>query len=381
MSPTIDVGVQAEPTTLLTPSSEPKLSMKSIPKPTALIPPPPINFDLPPIAFKGLPLEAAQWTFSSSELQEIVSRAVRLSAQESFIRVLSIEILDKGIVGEAERLETLKITTQSKYRFQVHRRTMLLQAINSSASATPNDPNVICSLTNQLSETTQTCDRLVEELLRIADQQAQLAKVQDLHWASALAIALRKINKSYERRTKELREARERIEMLNAELEEAWGAAEQMAQEVDDLEAAVTDEESEESENLTTHTTHVMGVTGMAVATQARLVFSPEASPPMFSTQDESPILRPSRSRRSSRSDHSTRWNQVVAAKTRSRRTSNASLRVTRRTRSTKGCASEDNVRPPVPMLPSSCQNVSSFLDLNPHTGKHYPLPISYEPA
>ena len=261
---------------------------------------------------------------------------------------------------------------------------MLLQAINSSALATPNDPSVICSLVNQLSETTQTCDHLMTELLQIADQQAQLAKVQDLHWASALAIALRKINKSYGRRTSELKEARERIEMLNAELEEAWKVAEKMAQEVDDLEATLTDDESDESENMTTHTAHVVGVTGIAIATQATLMAPLEASPPKSdpsrnpteSTETESIILRHNRSRRNSRSDLSSRWNQVVAAKTRSQRTSNASLRVTKRNRSVAGRGPEDNLQPPpVPMLPD--RQGLSFLDLNPRAGEHYPLLFS----
>lgn len=53
------------------------------------------------------------------------------------------------------------------------------------------------------------------------------------------------------------------------------------------------------------------------------------------------------------------RWSRVVAAKTRSRRTSNASLRVTARSRSRAGRGSDDQrERPPVPDLPDS------FLDL-----------------
>ena len=79
--PTVDVGVQANTTPRLTPSPEEKPVVKSFPKPVALIPPSSINFDVVPIPFKGLPLEAAQWTFSSPELQDIVSRAIRLSAR------------------------------------------------------------------------------------------------------------------------------------------------------------------------------------------------------------------------------------------------------------------------------------------------------------
>jgi hypothetical protein len=364
------VGVQATPTPPLTPVADAKLAVKVIPKAIALVPPPQLNFDSVPIPFKGLPLEAAQWTFTSAELQQIVSRAIRLSARESFIRVLPIETLDKEIVNESERLATLKLTTQSQYRFQVHRRTMLLQALNSSASTLTDDPSTVSSLTGQLSETTAQCDRLMEELLRISDQQAQLVKVQDLHSASALAIALRKINKSYERRINELRGAQEKIEVLEAELEEAWREAEKVAQEIDQLDAGISDDESED---ITIHTAHMVGVTGTAVATDAKLISPTETSAPTdFPTKqiqsqatesDTNPSPTPSAAPSRRNSERGSRWSRVTAAKTRSRRTSNASLRVTKRSLSRAGRVSEDRLRPPVPSFPESLQG-NSFLDL-----------------
>jgi hypothetical protein len=102
-----DLGIQAGPIHPVSSNPETKLAIKAVPKAVTLVPPPKINFESVPILFKGLPLEAAQWTFSSAELQDIVSRAIRLSARESFIRVLSIETLDKEIVNENERLATL----------------------------------------------------------------------------------------------------------------------------------------------------------------------------------------------------------------------------------------------------------------------------------
>ena len=363
------MGVKAAPT-ISRSSTAAKLTVKTIPKTVALVPPPKINFDSVPIPFKGLPLEAAQWTFSSSELQEVVSRAIRMSAQESFIRVVSADTLDNGVVKENERLATLKLMTQSQYRFQVHRRTMLLQALNSSASAVPHDPSTVSNLAGQLSETTSQCDRLLEELLRISDQQTQLSKLQDLHWASALAIALRKINKSYERKTNELRGARDKIEMLEAELEEAWKEAENVAQEIDNLQASMSDEEIDDSEEVTMHTAHVVGVTGLAIASTAKLMSGTESSPPVaiaFPTQTPEP-RPPSRSnsvvsRRNS--ERSSRWMRVAAAKTRSRRTSNASLRVTKRSVSRAGRSSEDKLQPPpVPNIPGNFHE-TSFLDLD----------------
>jgi chromosome segregation ATPase len=139
-------------------------------------------------------------TFNSQELQELVSRAIRLTARESFIRLLSLENLDRALPAEAERLSASKSATQSKYRFLVHRRTMLLQAINSSAetsSSTNNNANknddAVSQLVVQLAQTTAECDRVLEELLLHSDQLAQIEQTINLHWASALAVALRKV--------------------------------------------------------------------------------------------------------------------------------------------------------------------------------------------
>lgn len=133
-----------------------------------------------------------------------MSRAIRLTARESFIRLLSLENLDRALPAEVERLHAMKSSTQSKYRFLVHRRTMLLQALNSSADSASNnssatlnnkdkDGGVVSQLAMQLAQTTAECDRVLEELLRIGDHLSQIERMVDLHWASALAVALRKV--------------------------------------------------------------------------------------------------------------------------------------------------------------------------------------------
>ena len=143
--------------------------------------------------------DAASGTFTSEELQHIVSRSIRSSAGESAVRLLSIENLDKVLPTELERLENAKLATQSKYRFLVHRRTMLLQGINSRASAPvaakdgEEAASTISALVAQLSQTVAECDEQVQELAKIYDQQAQISKMLDVHWGSALAIALRKV--------------------------------------------------------------------------------------------------------------------------------------------------------------------------------------------
>ncbi|KAF7317832.1 hypothetical protein MKEN_00871100 [Mycena kentingensis (nom. inval.)] len=218
------------------------LNVKAVPRQAALTPPPQIKFESSTVPWKGLPLDAALWTLESKDLQDVVSRAIRKSSQESFIRVLPVDTLDNILPAELERLDRLKYVTQSKYRFAVQRRTMLLQALNSFSNY--NDTEGISKLTVQLSQTTNECDQLVEELLQIADQVGQIHRLEDTHWASALAIALRKLNASYGRRTTDLIKAREKIVALQGELNDAWAQAETLAKEMDALEGLSDDDEA-----------------------------------------------------------------------------------------------------------------------------------------
>ena len=131
----------------------------------------------------------------SNELQSIVARAIQSS--ESFVRLMTLENIDNVLPAELRRLDTLKTVTQSKYRFLVHRRTMLFQALNSSVVGA-NHKNgdsalVIGGLLSQLADTITECEKLSEELLFISDQMAQINKLIDIHSGSAFAIALRKV--------------------------------------------------------------------------------------------------------------------------------------------------------------------------------------------
>jgi hypothetical protein len=75
---------------------------------------------------------------------------------------------------------------------------MLFHALNSASSGQQKDDedgvSVISKLASQLAETVAECDLQLEEVLKIVDQIAQITKLIDLHWASALAIALRKVS-------------------------------------------------------------------------------------------------------------------------------------------------------------------------------------------
>ncbi|EKM50567.1 uncharacterized protein PHACADRAFT_263918 [Phanerochaete carnosa HHB-10118-sp] len=264
-------------------------------------------------------LESAQWTLNSTELQEIVSRAIRRTAQESFIRLLSVKTLDEELVAELERLETAKATAQSKYRFNMHRRTMLLQSLVALSSG-EQDCAALAGLVTQLAEVTAACDGLMMELLRLTDQRAQIHHVQEVHISSALAMALRKLNASYGKRTEELKGVKQEIEHLKAELEEAWRVAQEMAQEMDDLENFHSGFSSESDMDTGDDDMHieesvrlaeVIGVTGKAVATKATL------------TQ-----LVTDRVKERERNDYENYSRRVTAARKRSIRMSKTSLRL-----------------------------------------------------
>ncbi|OCH87524.1 hypothetical protein OBBRIDRAFT_152444 [Obba rivulosa] len=313
---TSEKGVQTSAGDLLVPESARASSpaVKIIPKTPSLTPPPALNFESTQVAWKGLTLEAAKWTFTSEELQQIVSGAIRKSASESFIRLVPLKTADEELIAELDRLDSLKGTTQSQYRFNMHKRTMLLQSLNalSCSAGAEGDAEALINLTKQLADLTMSCDRLMETLVNVADQRAQIQRIQDIHIASALAMGLRKLNDSYRRRTTELQEAKSKIKELRAELEEAWEVAQDMAQEMDDLDnfhSGFSDDEDEDTLDYpapSVHSAQIIEITGTAVASKAMLVESPKPdSPP--------------------RSD---RISRVLSAKKRSSRASKASLRI-----------------------------------------------------
>ena len=178
---------------------------------------------------------------------------------------------------------------------------MLLRAL--AASGADND------LLSQLSGTLGTLDSHAQDLLHAAAHRTQIAIARDTHRASALAVALRKLNASYARRTRDLDKARANINALRSEVEEAWKVAEEQAAEVDRLksqdtstaaelkdttdaissratEPATDDDNTLEDDTSDsalpdgasidlTSVVQVVDVTGTAVVTQARLTTMP----------------------------------------------------------------------------------------------------------
>lgn len=224
---------------------------------------------------------------------------------------------------------------------------MLLQSLLALAAGGEADHAAMVTLTTQLAEITVSCDRLMETMLRTCDHRAQVQHLQDVHISSALAMALRKLNGSYAKRTAELKEARTTVDQLKAELEEAWNVAEDMAQEMDDLDnfhsgfssgedegdgegegdgdgdgdttGALRKPGEEDTLNESVRFAKVVPILGTAVASKATLTHLPEETGAGPSTIPLPGSPAPEKDDRTSR---------VFAAKKRSSRTSKASLRM-----------------------------------------------------
>lgn len=396
---------RATPPPLLTPSSEtsPALRRPSQATVSSCIAPLPIPAALmeltpEPLPYNHLTLDAAHWTLTSTELQNLVSSAIRQSAKEQLIRLLPPSIIDTRMPEDAAHIERSWDTAAARWRFEAHRRNMLLHAL--SASGADSD------LLTQLSVTLSNLDLHAQSLLHAVTHRAQLAAAQDTHRASALAVALRKLNASYARRTRDLDKARAHIAVLRNEVYEAWKHAEEQTAKVDKLNMAATTSVAERQESPNTDPeesvaddddlyeddtssnvlhdvsgAEVVDVTGKAVAAQARLTMmradcipSPRSplstrslSSPMISgssTHKQKSSSRTSSSRKRSRrkSKASSRPSIPIGLRSRSITRGESSLRDARsKSRSNKD-KEPAQVEPPVPWIPSETEG--SFLEL-----------------
>lgn len=358
-----------------------------------------------PLPYNHLSLDAAHWTLTSTELQHLVSSAIRQSAKEQLIRLLPPSIIDTRMPDDAAQIERSWDTAASRWRFEAHRRNMLLRALSASGA----DNNLL----TQLSTTLSNIDLHAQSLLHAATHRAQLASARDTHRASALAVALRKLNASYARRTRDLDKARAHIAELRREVYEAWKLAEEGAAKADksnvtpttlaaksqefsnaDPEESVADDDNFYEDDTSSNVLHddvsgaeVIDVTGKAVAAQARLTMmgtdhhpsSPPRPPPSsYSIRSlSSPMISGSSSPQRQRSS-----SHASSSRKRSRRKSKASLRpsmpISVRSRSsTRGESSVRSARsksrskkgkepaqaePIVPWIPSDLEG--SFLEM-----------------
>lgn len=193
------------------------------------------RFQTVPIQFRGLTMEAAQWTFTSDQLQQIVSAAIKQSSDAAAIRLLPVESLQE-IPREIQRLESLGSELKTKYKLGMRKRAKLLGTLLSIA-----DGGELAERTaslrhlEELAELSDSLDHTAEELYQATDQLKQLTHLQNTHSSSALAMALRKLNTSFIKHLAENQVLRQQLVALEEERDEAWKHAQDAAQELDSL--------------------------------------------------------------------------------------------------------------------------------------------------
>lgn len=207
------------------------------------------KFQTPPPRWRGMTMEAAQWTLTQHELQTIVSRAIKQSAEASSIRLLRTEILDVDIPEEVHRLEMQRTDVKTRYKTLVRKRWQLMGALAGHLDG----PDLCDSMTaartvEELSEVSIALDQLTDELHTIVEQLGQLKSLRDVHSASALAMALRKVNSTFLKQVAESQKLREQIDSMEAERDEAWKQAEDVAQDFDNLSDQVLESRGEQVE-------------------------------------------------------------------------------------------------------------------------------------
>jgi hypothetical protein len=200
----------------------------------ALTPSP--SFQTPTPKWKGCTLEVVKWTFTSAQLQAIVSKAIRQSAEASSIRLLRLEVLDDEIPKEIQRLESQRTNIKMRYKASTRRRATILDSLYSSLGVLEDvyAAQRLARQLDELKEVTQALDRLVEELHSVDQQLSHLESLTHVHNGSALAMALRKLNSSFLRQVAENQVLKSRIQSLEAERDEAWQQAQSVANEYDE---------------------------------------------------------------------------------------------------------------------------------------------------
>jgi hypothetical protein len=111
---------------------------------------------------------------------------------------------------DAARIEHAWDTAAPRWRFEAHR----LRALATSSADS--------DLLGQLSSTLSNLDSHAQDLLHSVVHRTQHTPARDTHRASALPLALRKLNASYARRIRDLDKARSQIVALRGDVDEAW---------------------------------------------------------------------------------------------------------------------------------------------------------------
>jgi hypothetical protein len=165
-------------------------------------------------------LEKAELTFTSQQLQEIVSQEIKKSADSSFIQLLHPRALDE-ISHEMRQLRTLSGNLQSSYKAIAERRRVLLSALSAQTDGPdPCDLAAVNGLANELTQISVTLDSLTEDIRLAEAHHALLRSMCDTHSSSALAVALRKLNRSFLKQFGEVQTLRQKLETFEIRRDE-----------------------------------------------------------------------------------------------------------------------------------------------------------------
>jgi hypothetical protein len=193
-------------------------------------------------------MDAAKWTFTSSELQELVSQSIRQSAETSAVRLVHPQLFNVEIPGELRRLQTERCELTTRYKVLTRKRHALLGALSAQSESREDEcSNTWTRTLEELTNLSTTLDNLAEELLSNAEQTTQVTSLRDIHSYSALAMALRKLNTSFIKKVDENQRLQERVVALESAKEEAWKEAETLANDYDALAENLPDETLPES--------------------------------------------------------------------------------------------------------------------------------------
>ncbi|KAI0320575.1 hypothetical protein OF83DRAFT_1212020 [Amylostereum chailletii] len=155
---------------------------------------------------KGHSMEATQWILSSEELQTIVSKAIKQSAEPHYIHLLSL---------------------------QAPQAQCMLTAVSTQADTGEVNVQHLCAKLYDLRAVMGSMDELAEQLYDTRYQaqllydtryQAQLVRLASMHSSSALAVALWKLNASFSKRTKEAKELVDKVAEPEEERDEMSAA-------------------------------------------------------------------------------------------------------------------------------------------------------------
>ncbi|KAL1675651.1 hypothetical protein EV122DRAFT_218047 [Schizophyllum commune] len=179
-------------------------------------------------------LDGAKLVFTSEQLQSTVSQAIRHSAQASSIRLLRPEDVETKIPVELSRLEERRMDIKAQFASLKRARDQTLSSLASMFSSTEAQGSGL-HLVQELRNVSARLDKLCEDLHITDERIAGLGSLLEAHQSSALSVALRKLNGSFQRRCAELNRERERAKELEAERDEAWQHASAVAKELDEM--------------------------------------------------------------------------------------------------------------------------------------------------